>query len=265
MAVSRIALAVEYDGEGFCGWQRQPHCHSVQAELENALSIIAQHPVTVNCAGRTDTGVHAAAQVVHFDTDVERPLRAWSFGTNSQLDRRVSVHWASRMPDNFHARFSALDRSYRYTLLNRATRPGYQAGTLGWERSPLDATRMHAAAQLLLGEHDFSSFRSSECQANHAVRLLKRLNVHREHDRVVIDVQANGFLHNMVRILTGCLLAIGRGDKPVDWMAELLRARDRTCAGVTAPPHGLCFVQPSYPSEFAVPDFQLSRLNPWRP
>lgn len=265
MVVSRIALAVEYDGEGFCGWQRQPHCHSVQAELESALSTIAQHPVTVNCAGRTDTGVHAAAQVVHFDTQVERPLRAWSFGTNSHLDRRVSVHWAKQMPDNFHARFAALDRSYRYTLLNRATRPGYQAGTLGWERAPLDATRMHEAAQLILGEHDFSSFRSSECQANHARRLLKRLDIHREHDRIIIDVKANGFLHNMVRILTGCLLAIGRGDKPVTWMADLLQARDRTRAGVTAPPHGLCFLQPSYPAEFGVPDFQLSRLDPWRP
>ncbi len=265
MVVSRIALAVEYDGEGFCGWQRQPHCHSVQAELENALSTIAQHPVTVNCAGRTDTGVHAAAQVVHFDAEVERPMRAWSFGTNSHLDRRVSVHWAKKMPDNFHARFAALDRSYRYTLLNRATRPGYQAGTLGWERAPLDAARMHEAAQLILGEHDFSSFRSSECQANHAIRLLKRLDIHREHDRVIIDVTANGFLHNMVRILTGCLLAIGRGDKPVLWMADLLQARDRTRAGATAPPHGLCFLQPSYPAEFGVPDFQSSRHDPWRP
>lgn len=261
----RIALAVEYDGQGFCGWQRQPHCHSVQAELEDALSTIACTPITVYCAGRTDTGVHAMAQVVHFETDVDRPLRAWSFGVNSHLDRRVSVHWVKYMPDNFHARFSALDRSYRYTLINRATRPGYQAGTLGWERSPLDADRMHAAAQFILGEHDFSSFRSSECQANHALRYLKQLDIHRNQDRIIIDVKANGFLHNMVRILTGCLLAIGRGDKPVSWMAELLNARDRKLAGVTAPPNGLCFLQPSYPEEFGVPDFESSKSDPWHP
>lgn len=265
MSLNRIALAVEYDGEGFCGWQRQPHCHSVQAELEQALSAIACEPITVYCAGRTDTGVHAKAQIVHFDTEVDRPLRAWSFGVNSHLDRRVSVHWASPMPHNFHARFSALDRSYRYTILNRATRPGYQAGTLGWERVPLDTEKMHIAAQQILGEHDFGSFRSSECQANHARRLLKRLDVKRDHDRVVIEVTANGFLHNMVRILTGCLLAIGKGDKPVSWMAELLAACDRTRAGVTAPPHGLCFLQPAYPAEFNVPDFQQNRQNPWHP
>ena len=265
MALKRIALAVEYDGEGFCGWQRQPHCHSVQAELEQALSKIAQQPVTVYCAGRTDTGVHAAAQVVHFDTDLDRPLRAWSFGTNSHLDRRVSVHWASVVADDFHARFSAVERSYRYTLLNRSTRPGYQAGTLGWERVQLDAQRMHDAAQALVGEHDFSSFRSAECQANHAVRLLKRIRVYRDQDRVVLEVTANGFLHNMVRILTGCLLAIGRGEQPVDWMRQLLQLRDRTRAGVTAPPHGLCFVQPGYPAECGIPDFEAQKIQPWHP
>lgn len=265
MKLQRIALAVEYDGEGFCGWQRQPHCHSVQAELEAALTTIAQKPMTVFCAGRTDTGVHAMAQVVHFDTDVDRPLRAWSFGVNSHLQKRVSVHWVKPMPDDFHARFSALDRSYRYTLLNRATRPGYQAGTLGWERTPLNAERMHEAAQQILGEHDFSSFRSAECQANHARRLLKRLDVRREQDRIIIEVCANGFLHNMVRILTGCLLAIGKGERPVEWMAELLAERDRKLAGVTAAPHGLCFLQPTYPAEFEVPDFSFNRENPWHP
>ena len=265
MPLQRIALAIEYDGEGFCGWQRQPHCHSVQAEVEQALSEIAQAPITVYCAGRTDTGVHAAAQVVHFDTAVDRPLRAWTFGANSHLDRRVAVHWASIMPMDFHARFSAIERSYRYTLLNRSTRPGYQAGTLGWERVPLDVQRMHTAAQILVGEHDFSSFRSAECQANHAIRLLKRIAVIREQDRVLIELTANGFLHNMVRIVTGCLLAIGRADKPIDWMADLLAARDRTQSGATVPPQGLCFLQPVYPAEFAVPDFEQTRQNPWHP
>ena len=265
MQLYRIALAVEYDGKGFCGWQRQPHCHSVQAELEAALATIAQKPLTVHCAGRTDTGVHAMAQVVHFETDVVRPLRAWSFGVNSHLHRQVSVHWAKHMPDDFHARFSALDRSYRYTLLNRATRPGYQSGTLGWERTPLNAERMHQAAQLILGEHDFSSFRSAECQARHARRRLKQLAVSRDQDRIIIEVCANGFLHNMVRILTGCLLAIGKGERPVEWMHELLVARDRRLAGVTAAPHGLCFLQPTYPTEFGVPDFSQNRQNPWHP
>ncbi len=265
MTSKRIALAVEYDGAGFCGWQRQPHCHSVQAELESALRAIAQEPVTVYCAGRTDTGVHAAAQVVHFDTSLDRPLRAWSFGVNSHLDRRVAVHWAALMPDDFHARFSAIDRSYRYTILNRSTRPGYQAGTLGWERVPLDATRMHDAAQVLLGEHDFNSFRSADCQAKHARRLIKRINIRRVQDRIIIDITANGFLHNMVRILTGCLLAIGRGDQPVQWMGTLLALKDRTRAGVTAPPNGLCFLQPRYPDEFGVPDFENNKAQPWHP
>ncbi len=265
MQLNKIALAVEYDGEGFCGWQRQPHCHSVQAELENALSKIAQQPITVHCSGRTDTGVHAMAQVVHFETPVQRPLRAWSFGVNSQLDRRVSVHWAQVMPDDFHARFSALSRSYQYTLLNRATRPGFQASTLGWERRALDTDRMHEAAQVLVGEHDFNSFRSTACQADHARRRLMQLNVQRVDDRVLIEVQANGFLHNMVRILTGSLLAIGRGEKPVSWLEDVLGACDRTKAGATAPPQGLRFLQPAYPEQFAVPDFRKPNQNPWHP
>ncbi|MFK7892916.1 MAG: tRNA pseudouridine(38-40) synthase TruA [Granulosicoccus sp.] len=265
MQATRIALAVEYDGEGFCGWQRQLHCHAVQAELENALFKIARHPITVHCAGRTDTGVHASAQVVHFDTHVHRPMRAWSFGVNAHLHRNVAVHWSSVMPDDFHARYTALERSYRYTILNRATRPGYQAGTLGWERIPLDSERMHAAAQCLLGEHDFSSFRSSECQANHARRCVSHIAVIRQEDRIVVDITANGFLHNMVRIITGCLLAIGRKDRPIEWLTELLALQDRTQAGVTAPPQGLCFLQPRYPEKFNVPDFQALRGNPWRP
>lgn len=184
---------------------------------------------------------------------------------NSHLDKRVAVHWAAVVSPDFHARFSALDRRYRYTLLNRSTRPGFQAGTLGWERVPLDCDQMHQAAQALIGEHDFSSFRSSECQAEHAVRCITQLSVTRERDRVVIDVTANGFLHNMVRILTGCLLAIGRAERPVEWMAQLLEARDRTVAGATAPPQGLCFLQPSYPEEFGIPDFEQNRSNPWHP
>lgn len=205
------------------------------------------------------------AQVVHFETNVQRPLRAWSFGVNSCLDRQVAVRWASVMPAQFHARFSAIARSYRYTLLNRATRPGFQARYMAWERLPLDSQRMHEAAQQMLGEHDFSSFRSAECQANHAIRSISHLQVQRHNDQIALDITANGFLHNMVRIITGCLLAVGRGDKPIEWIAQLLDARDRTQAGITAPPQGLCFIQPTYPDEFNVPDFCKPGQQSWRP
>lgn len=261
----RIALAVEYDGSAFCGWQRQPHCHSVQAEVEHALARIAQQPITVHCAGRTDTGVHAYAQIIHFDTSVDRSLQAWTFGVNSHLDRRVAVHWASVVADDFHARHKAINRSYRYSLVNRACRSGLFADRLAWEKRPLDAQRMHAASQVLLGEHDFSSFRSAACQANHAIRELQGIAVSRHGVIVQIEVTANGFLHNMVRIISGCLIRIGTGDRPVEWLADVLEARDRTIAGTTAKPHGLCFVQPRYPEEWGIPDFSDQQALPWRP
>lgn len=254
----RVALAVEYDGQAYCGWQRQPHSVSVQAALESALSEIANEPITVHCSGRTDTGVHAIAQIVHFDTSAVRKLTAWTFGVNSVLARDVSVHWARVMPDDFHARFSADARSYRYTILNRLTRPGLDAGRLSWQRDPLDVERMQNAAPALLGEHDFSSFRSSECQANHPVRVLRNLRIHRSGDRVIIDIEANGFLHNMVRIIAGSLMAIGKGDKPTDWLETLLAAQDRTQAAMTAPPNGLCFLQAHYPKRFHVPTFSAT-------
>jgi len=233
--------------------------------VEDALARVARAPVVVHCAGRTDAGVHAAAQVVHFDAPVARPLRAWTFGVNSHLDKGVAVHWAAVVPDHFHARFSALDRSYRYSILNRPTRPGLHHGSLAWVRQPLDAGRMHEAAQALLGEHDFQTFRSAECQARHAVRTMHAVQVSREADRVLIEVRANGFLHNMVRILAGCLTLIGRGERPLDWMATLLAARDRREAAVTAHPQGLCFLQPSYPERFGIPDFAARRGAPWGP
>ncbi len=255
----RIALAVEYSGTPYCGWQRQPDCHSVQAELEQALSKIAGKPITVHCAGRTDTGVHAIAQIVHFDTDVVRPMRAWTFGVNTHLDRHVSVHWASTMPDEFHARFKALCRSYRYTILNRDTRPALHWDKLGWVAQPLDVDRMQTAANQLLGTHDFSSFRSADCQARHAVRELQFFQIRRHGSLVLIDVVANGFLHNMVRILTGSLISIGKGDQPPEWLASLLAVRDRRQAGMTAKPQGLCFVQPGYPTQYGVPNFQINQ------
>ncbi len=251
----RVALAVEYDGHAYCGWQRQPHSVSVQATVEAALSRIANEPITVHCSGRTDTGVHAAAQIVHFDTSAIRELTAWTFGVNSVLARDVSVHWAQVMPEDFHARFSADSRSYRYTILNRATRPGLDAKRLSWQCDPLDVQRMQAAANSLLGEHDFSSFRSAQCQANHPIRMLHELRVERVGDRVILEITANCFLHNMVRIVAGCLMAIGKGEQPIDWLERLLAAKDRTQAAMTAPPNGLCFLQAHYPSRFNVPTF----------
>lgn len=258
----RFALAVEYNGSDYCGWQRQPHCHSVQAELENALSKIADEPITVHCSGRTDTGVHAAAQIVHFDTTAIRPMRAWTFGVNSELKRSVSVHWAQPISEDFHARFKAVNRRYRYSLLNRPTRPGLFHAHLAWERTKLDVEKMQTAADLLIGTHDFSSFRSADCQAKHAVRELYELRVTKIGDVVSIDVCANGFLHNMVRIFTGCLLRVGRLEESVDWMQSLLTVRDRTRSGMTAPSHGLCFIQPEYPDHYGIPDFRSRIASP---
>lgn len=251
----RIALAVEYNGDAFCGWQRQPHCLSVQEALEKVLSSIADTEIQVVCAGRTDTGVHAYAQVVHFDYDSERPLRAWTFGANAALQRTIAVHWAAPVSDEFHARFSAESRSYRYLIHNRRNRPGLHAGLRSWVNTPLDIDAMQLAANSLLGEHDFSSFRSSQCQANHAVRVIRELSVSRHGDLVQLDITANGFLHNMVRIITGSLVQVGKRERPVEWLQELLDARDRRLAGATLAPGGLYFLQPGYPAQFDVPDF----------
>ncbi len=209
--------------------------------------------------------MHALAQVCHFDAPVLRPLRAWVFGVNSHLPDAVAVHWASPMAPDFHARHSAFERSYRYTILNRATRPGLESGRVAWIREPLVAERMHEAAQVLVGEHDFQSFRAAECQALHARREITRIAVRRDGQRVMLDIAANGFLHNMVRIIAGCLIAVGRGDREADWIAEVLQARDRTCGGITAPPQGLVFQQARYPSRFAVPDFTDTSRPVWRP
>jgi len=259
----KVALAVEYDGAPFCGWQIQPHCHSVQAELEQALSRIADEPISVSCSGRTDTGVHAMAQVVHFETQAQRPLRAWTFGTNTHLHSAVAVHWAAEVHNDFHARFKALNRSYQYSILNRGTRSGLHAGKFSWVNQPLDVQAMHRAAQSLLGVHDFSAFRSADCQARHAVRDLQLLDVSRHGQLVHITVRANGFLHNMVRILAGCLIRIGKGEESESWLKDVLEVGDRTRAGMTAPAQGLCFMQPTYPAEFGIPDFQALATNPW--
>lgn len=250
----RIALGIEYDGTDFCGWQRLSHAPSVQQTLERALSKVADHPVQVHCAGRTDSGVHARCQVVHFDTGVERSMRGWVLGGCSNLPSSVAVLWAQQVADDFHARHAARARRYRYTILNRQVRPALDARYVTWHRTPLDSGRMQAAAQALLGEHDFSAFRAIACQAPHARRNVHDIVVSREGAHVVVEIQANAFLHHMVRNIVGSLLPVGEGRQPVGWLAELLAGQDRSAAGATAPASGLCFVGPRYPREWGLPD-----------
>jgi tRNA pseudouridine38-40 synthase len=255
----RYALGVEYDGSEFLGWQRlskpgEPGPPSVQQALETALSTVANARVDTVCAGRTDAGVHAECNVVHFDSDAAREPRGWVLGTTSQLPPAVCVRWCVPVAEDFNARFSAVARRYRYALRNRPVRPALGRQWLSWERAPLDADAMHAAAQALLGEHDFSAFRTVHCQAPHARRDLQSISVTRSGDDVVVDVRANAFLHHMVRNIVGSLLVVGRGERPPAWIAEVLAGRDRTLAGPTAPASGLVFVGPLYPPGSGLPD-----------
>jgi tRNA pseudouridine38-40 synthase len=250
----RYALGIEYDGSAFLGWQRLSHGASVQAAVESALAGIVQHAIDAVCAGRTDAGVHASQQVVHLETEVERPLRAFVEGTNTRLPPAVRVLWAQPVPATFHARHSARARRYRYRLLNRRVRPALLREHLSWEPRPLDAGAMHRAAQALLGENDFSAFRTAQCQARHPMRDLQYIEVHREDEQVVVDVQANAFLHHMVRNIVGSLMLVGRGERPEDWIGELLAGRDRALAGPTAPATGLTFLGPRYPRAWGLPE-----------
>ncbi len=250
----RIAVGVEYDGSNFSGWQYQKNGErTVQDEVEKALSKVANHPVRVNCAGRTDTGVHATGQVVHFDTDAIRDERAWVFGSNTNLPKDVALLWAKPVDDEFHARFSATRRAYRYVIFTRHVRPTFLAYRVTWHYKPLDVDRMAEAGKALVGEHDFSSYRAVACQAKSPVRTLHKLEVTSQGPFIFIDVEANGFLHHMVRNIAGVLMAIGDGDKPVEWSREVLEARDRTLGGVTAQPYGLYLTEVGYPEEFALP------------
>ncbi|NUS59506.1 MAG: tRNA pseudouridine(38-40) synthase TruA, partial [Lysobacter sp.] len=222
--------------------------------LETALSSVADTQVDTICAGRTDAGVHAQCQVVHFDTDVVRDPRGWMLGTTARLPHTMSIRWCVPVADDFHARFSAIARRYRYRILNRAMRPAIGRQYVTWVRQPLDVPAMHEAAQALVGERDFSAFRTVHCQAPHARRDLQAISVTRAGDEVVVDVRANAFLHHMVRNIVGSLLVVGRGERPPGWIAELLAGLDRTVAGPTAPPTGLCFLGPLYPRACALPD-----------
>ncbi|MDP1525136.1 MAG: tRNA pseudouridine(38-40) synthase TruA [Rhodocyclaceae bacterium] len=249
----RIALGLEYDGKAFSGWQSQPDCPTVQDALESALKQIACGPVRTHCAGRTDAGVHALAQVVHFDVAVQRPLSAWVRGVNALLPPAVAVRWATEVPTEFHARFSAQARRYRYILLNRCERPGILAGKVGWCHQPLDEGAMQVAADCLLGEHDFSSFRDAQCQAKSPVKTLYELNLIREGDCFLFDFHANAFLHHMVRNIVGALVYVGMGRQTPEWLPELLAACDRRRAAPTFAPDGLYLSGVDYGAHWGLP------------
>jgi len=250
----RIALGVEYDGSQYGGWQRQSHDpNTVQEVLEKAISKVANEPVRVHCAGRTDAGVHAAQQVVHFDTLAERDERAWTLGVNTNLPFDVAVIWAVKVEDDFHARFSALNRSYRYLIYNSPVRQALLSKQVTWYHRPLELQSMQEAANSLLGTHDFTSYRAVACQAKSPVRNLEHIRLQRFGKIIVLDVRANGFLQHMVRNIVGVLFAVGGGDQPSDWAKEVLLAKDRRVSGVTAPPYGLYFVGVGYDAKFALP------------
>lgn len=259
----RIALGIEYDGSRYYGWQRQREVISVQAELERALSRIADHAVEVQCAGRTDAGVHATGQVIHFDCQQPRNLAAWTLGMNANLPADIAVRWAKAVPEDFHARFSATARRYRYVIYNDNLRPGILGAGISHYHGELDVPSMHLAAQQLLGEHDFSSFRAVQCQSRTPFRNLTHVAVFRYGPYVVVDIRANAFLHHMVRNIVGSLLLVGRGERPVTWMAQLLAMRDREQAGATAKAGGLYLVDVTYPETFALPRPSLGPL--WLP
>lgn len=250
----RFAACIEYDGTPFYGWQRLAHAPTVQEHVEQALSTVAAHPVSVVCAGRTDSGVHGLGQIIHFDTDAQRPERGWLFGCNAHLPDAIALRWIQPVVDTFHARFSAFARRYRYVILNRLARPALLQNRVYWQHGRLDAEAMHLAAQVLVGEQDFSSFRAAGCQASHAIREIHSVQVTRTGDFLYVDIVANAFLHHMVRNIVGSLVKVGAGEHPVTWMAELLAWRDRTKAGMTAPAAGLYFVHVAYPAEFGLPD-----------
>jgi tRNA pseudouridine38-40 synthase len=256
----RLAVGFEYDGTRYAGWQSQPGLPTVQDSLQQALSAVADHPVTASASGRTDAGVHAIGQVAHFDTTADRPVRGWVLGANTHLPVDIALNWAMEVDRSFNARHTALARSYRYLILRRATRPALLRDRVCWVRTELQAEAMHEAAQALVGEHDFTSFRSAECQSPTAMRHVDSISVTREGALTMIEISANAFLQHMVRNIAGTLLQVGAGERPPSWVAETLAARDRTRAGVTAPASGLYLWRVRYP-----PSLQIPELVPTRP
>jgi tRNA pseudouridine38-40 synthase len=249
----RIALGIEYDGTAYNGWQRQRTGDGVQERVESALTEVANEAIDVCCAGRTDTGVHASGQVVHFDTNSKRSDRSWILGANTNLPDDIAVTWAQPVADEFHARFSATARRYRYVIRNCLVRSALDRHRAWWVYQPLDAGRMHTAAQSLLGKHDFSAFRAAGCQASTPVREITSISVTRSGEKLVLDITANAFLQHMVRNITGTLVAIGNGDESVESLSVVLASKDRKKGGVAAPPHGLTLIEVAYPDDFELP------------
>lgn len=258
--MTRLVLGIEYDGSLFSGWQYQNEQRTVQGELEKALSKVADEKIVVHCAGRTDAGVHALEQVVHFDSKVNRSVKSWIMGGNTNLPEDSRIIWAQPAVDDFHARFSAIARFYRYVILNRPMKSALMRSQVTWCYNPLDAVKMHTAAQVLIGEHDFSSFRAQRCQSSSPNRLMHFINVYRQDDQVIIELSANAFLHHMVRNIAGVLMEIGMGKQPIDWTRELLAIKDRTQGGVTAPPYGLYLGGVYYPEQFGIPRHPVFNL-----
>lgn len=255
--MAKFALGLEYDGSCWRGWQRQLHCRTVQAELERVLSQIADEPIDTVCAGRTDSGVHALNQVVHFKVNSprsHRPEHAWVFGGNRYLEPGLRILWAKLMPEDFSARYSAFSRAYTYVIYNSRIRPGLAHKRVAWFHRPIDVQLMQQAAQLLIGEHDFSAFRDKFCQSLSTVRHLKSIQVRRQGDHVLLDIEANAFLHHMVRNIVGVLLPIAYGVKPVHWAREVLESQQRSAAGITAPAAGLYLRKVSYFAKYNVPE-----------
>lgn len=249
----KIALGVEYKGTNFHGWQSQKNeIRTVQDCVELALSKIANHPIRVFCAGRTDTGVHAKEQIIHFETNIQREEKAWVLGGNAHLPNDVSLLWAKVVDNDFHARFDAVARKYKYHIINHKIRPSILNGLALWEPRKLDLAKMQEATKTLLGEHNFSAFRSSVCQAKSPIKTIEKIELKLENEQIVLTIKANAFLHHMVRNIVGTLLKVGRDEKPVLWVKEVLGSQDRKQAGMTAPPEGLYFIKAFYPNLFNI-------------
>ncbi|SPP31485.1 tRNA pseudouridine synthase A [Arsenophonus endosymbiont of Aleurodicus floccissimus] len=253
LSMAKIALGIEYDGSHYYGWQRQQQVKSIQACLEFALTKVANESIHVYCAGRTDAGVHATSQVIHFETSVTRKDSAWTMGVNSYLPSDIAVQWCKIVEPDFHARFSATARRYRYIIFNQRLRPAILAAGVTHYHAPLDAEKMHLAAQALIGEQDFTSFRAIQCQSKSPWRNIKHVHVNRYCDYIVVDIKANAFVHHMVRNIVGSLLAVGCGDQDISWIAELLTLKDRTKAAATAKAEGLYLVAVDYPAKYKLP------------
>lgn len=251
--MAKYAVGIEYAGSAYSGWQKQDHSPSIQQHLESAIGFVANHPVQLVCAGRTDAGVHAIEQVAHFETEAPRDNRAWLLGSNCRLPRDIRLKWVIPIEKGFHARFSALARSYRYIIFNSDVPSALFHGKVSWELRSLDAEKMHTTAQMLVGEHDFSAFRAVGCQAKSSSRNIHQISLSRQGDLIYLDIKANAFLYHMVRNIAGSLIAVGKGEQSSEWFADVFGGKDRNRADVTASAAGLYFLRAYYPDQFKLP------------